>query len=558
MPSLDGLLIVVAVAFAAPFLLGLAPRLRIPAVVLEIVAGIVVGPSVLGWVEVDGTIAVMATIGLGFLLFLGGLEVDVARLRGRILRLTVRGYVLSFAIAVGVSLALGAAGLVETPLLVAIALGSTSLGVLIPVLKDAGRVGSPLGQLVIAGGSIADFAAIILLSLFFAGEGGPGATLVLIGLLLGVALAVLAVVRGAQRSVRVRADLLRLQDTTAQIRVRGAIVLLIGFAAAAQQLGLEVILGTFAAGAILSLADPDRAMTHPDFRRKLEAIGFGVFIPVFFVTSGVRFDLGALTGSASALAMVPLFLLALLLARGLPALLYRPLLDRRETLVAGLLQATSLPFLVTTTAIGHELGLIGAGEGAALVGAGLVSVLAFPAAGFALLRRGVTNRSATGLHPDQRPKESAMTSCSSYPTDAEAFAAVERLLAEGTPGTRISVLTGQVSRDHRDERVGAFAGDAGMVGAFAGPSGATTDAMGSFASRAVDAAGAATATPTATGSRATPTASAASTSPPTTSSSGGSRRPGWTPTPSPPTWRRCTTDARSCSSPPRDRRGLHA
>src|ERR671914_2848811 len=193
MPSLDGLLIVVAVAFTAPFLLGLAPGLRIPRVVLEIVAGIVVGPSVLGWVEVDGTIEVMATLGLGFLLFLGGLEVDFSRLRGRILRLTGGGYALSFAIAVAVSLALGAGGLVETPLLLAIALGSTSLGVLIPVLKDTGRIESGLGQLVIAGASIADFAAIILLSLFFAGEGGPGATLVLIGALLGLALAVFAV-----------------------------------------------------------------------------------------------------------------------------------------------------------------------------------------------------------------------------------------------------------------------------------------------------------------------------------------------------------------------------
>ena len=387
MPSLDALLIVVAVAFAAPFLLGLAPGLRIPAVVLEIVAGIAIGPSGFGWVEVDDTIEVIATIGLGFLLFLGGLEVDFGRLRGPVLGVTLRGYAVSIGIAVVVSLGLGVAGLVETPLLVAIALGSTSLGVLIPVLKDTGRVESSLGQLVIAGGSIADFAAIILLSLFFAGEGGPGATLVLIGALFGLALAVFAVVRGAQRSVRIRADLLRLQDTTAQIRVRGALVLLVGFAAAAQQLGLEVILGTFAAGAILSLADPDRAMTHPDFRRKLEAVGFGVFIPVFFVTSGVRFDLGALTGSASALAMVPLFLAALILVRGVPALLYRRLLDRRETVVAGLMQATSLPFLVAATAIGRELGLVGAGEAAALVGAGLLSVLIFPAAGLALLQR---------------------------------------------------------------------------------------------------------------------------------------------------------------------------
>src|SRR5215207_8609806 len=123
MPSLDGLLIVVAVAFTAPFVLGLAPALRMPAVVLELVAGIVVGPSVLGWVEIDPTIAVMATLGLGFLLFLAGLEVDFARLRGPVLRLTVSGYALSLALAVVVALALGAAGLVQTPLLVAVALG---------------------------------------------------------------------------------------------------------------------------------------------------------------------------------------------------------------------------------------------------------------------------------------------------------------------------------------------------------------------------------------------------------------------------------------------------
>lgn len=384
MPPLDGLLVVVAVAFAAPFLLGLAPGLRVPAVVLEIVAGIAVGPSGFGWVEVDDTIAVMATIGLAFLLFIGGLEVDFGRLRGAVLRLAVRAYAVSLAIAVAVTLALGAAGLVETPLLVAIALGSTSLGVLIPVLKDTGRIESGLGQLVIAAGSIADFAAIVLLTLFFAGEGGPGATLVLIGALFGLTAAVVFVVRGAGRSRRIRADLLRLQDTTAQIRVRGAIVLLIGFGAAAEHLGLEVILGTFAAGAILSLVDRDREMTHPAFRRKLEAIGFGVFIPVFFVTSGIRFDLSALSASAT---MVPIFLVALLLVRALPAVLYGSLLDRRERLVAGLMQATSLPFLVAATAIGLELGLLDSGEAAALVGAGLVSVLVFPAAGLALLQR---------------------------------------------------------------------------------------------------------------------------------------------------------------------------
>ena len=162
-----------------------------------------------------------------------------------------------------------------------------------------------------AAGSIADFGAIILLSVLFAGEGGTGATLVLIGSLFVLAFVVFAVVRGAERSMRIHDDLLRLQDTTAQIRIRGAIVLLIAFAAVAEQLGLEVILGAFAAGAVLTLLDRDEVMTHPLFRRKLEAIGFGVFIPVFFVTSGLRFDLDALLDDPSNLAMVPVFLVAL-------------------------------------------------------------------------------------------------------------------------------------------------------------------------------------------------------------------------------------------------------
>jgi Kef-type K+ transport system membrane component KefB len=272
-------------------------------------------------VEVDQTIAVASTLGLAFLLFLAGLEVDFTRLRGRVLTLTAAGFGLSFAIAVVVGVGLRAAGLVDAPLLVAIALSATSLGVLIPVLKDAGESSSTLGQLVIAAGSIADFGAIILLSLFFTGEGGTGATLLLIGSLLGLGVVVLVAVRGASRSMRIRADLLRLQDTTAQIRVRGAMVLLVGFAAIAEALGLEAILGAFAAGAILTLLDADQVMTHPQFRRKLEAIGFGFFIPVFFVSTGVRYDLDALLASASSVLMVPVFLAALVVVRGLPALL---------------------------------------------------------------------------------------------------------------------------------------------------------------------------------------------------------------------------------------------
>jgi Kef-type K+ transport system membrane component KefB len=386
MPSFENLLIIVAVAFGAPLALGLFPRVRLPSVVLEIVAGIVVGPSVLGIVELDASVEVLALIGLAFVLFLAGLEVDVDMLGGRLLRLTGLGFALSFAIALAVSFGLEAGGLVETPLLVAIVLCATSLGVLVPVLKDAGEISSTFGQLIIAAASIADFGAIILLSLFFSGEGGTGSTLLLLGSLFLLAAVVMLVVRGAERSMRLRDDLLRLQDTTAQIRVRAAFALLVGFAAVAEQLGLEVILGTFIAGAVIALVDRDEAMTHPDFRPKLEAVGFGIFIPAFFVTSGVRFDLNALTASATNVLMVPVFLAALLAARGLPALVYRRAIDARRTVVAGLLQATSLPFIVAATSIGMELELIDAAESAALIGAGLLSVILFPVAGLVLLR----------------------------------------------------------------------------------------------------------------------------------------------------------------------------
>lgn len=386
-PGFSGLLIVVAVAFGAPFLLGLLPSLRLPSVVFEIVAGILIGPSVFGWVEVDQTIEVLALIGLAYLLFLAGLEIDFGQLRGRLLRLAALGWVISFTIAVAVGFGLELAGLVNTPLLVAIILSATSLGVIIPVLADVGELNTKFGQLVLAAASIADFGAVILLSLFFSGESGPGSTAVLLGVFAGLLLVTFLVIRTAEGSRRVEEDLLRLQDSSAQIRVRAAMVLMIAFVALAEGLGLEVILGSFAAGALLGLLDQDKRVTHPNFRTKLEAMGFGFFIPIFFVTVGIRFDLQALLDDPANLAMVPIFLAALLVVRGLPALVYRRFVGARRATVAGVLQATSLPFIVAAAAIGMELGAIDAAEGSALIAAGLLSVLIFPLTGLALLRR---------------------------------------------------------------------------------------------------------------------------------------------------------------------------
>ena len=376
----SNLLVICAVAFAAPLALGLAPSVRLPAVVLEIVLGIVIGPAVLGWVEIDDPVAVLSVVGLAFLLFLAGLEIDFHQLRGRALRIASAGFAVSFALALVVALGLKAINLVDDAVFVAIILSATSLGIVIPVLKDRGESGSQFGQLVIAGATIADFATIILLSLLFSRDArSTSSTLILLGSLALVIVAVGIAIAGAERVRPISAALNRLQDTTAQIRVRGAFLLMIGLTALASQLGLEIILGAFLAGAVVTLIDMDREMTHPALRSKLEAIGFGVFIPVFFVSSGVAYDLDALLDSSSALAAVPVFLIALLVIRGLPALLYRPLIGADRVLPAALLQATSLPFIVAATAIGLELEVIEPAGAASLIAAGLLSVVAFPA-----------------------------------------------------------------------------------------------------------------------------------------------------------------------------------
>jgi len=383
------LLIVVAVGFLAPLALGFFPRVRLPSIVLEIVLGIVIGPSGLGWVAPDLAVSILALVGLAFLLFLSGLEIDFERLRGRILRLTSIGFAVSFAIAIVLGLGLKAGGFVKSPLFVAIVLVASSVGVLVPVLKDSGDISSSFGQLVIAAASIAEFGSIVLLSLFFSGKGSTSTAGTLI-LLVGFGLVVLLVglaIAGVEHSLSLDRVLRRLQDTTAEIRVRAAFVLLIGFTALADTVGFETILGAFAAGALLSLIDRDKAMTHPELRVKLEAVGFGVFIPVFFVASGVRFDLDALFASASTVARVPLFLLAIYLARGLPALLYVGLLGRSQSVIAGVLQATSLTFIVAATQIGLELGVVSQASAAGLVAAGLLSVAISPTVGLVLLQR---------------------------------------------------------------------------------------------------------------------------------------------------------------------------
>ena len=391
--SLVGLAAVAAVAFAVPLLLGFVPRIRLPAVVLEILAGIVIGPSGFGWVRVDLPVQIFSVIGLGFVLLLAGLEVGFDRLRGRLLAAALVNFAASLGLAALVAYALRAVGLVQSPLFIAVVLAATSLGVVIPILKDAGQHASEFGQLVIAAASIADFGTIILLSVLFSGEAThTGAKAVLLGAFVVLAAAVGLLIARAARSMRLSGILARLQDTTAQIRVRGAFLLLAAFIALAQVLGLEVIFAAFTVGVILKLVDPDEMTERSNVRPKLEAAGYGVFVPMFFVASGLQFNVGALVSSAATIALVPVFFAALLVIRGLPAVLYRPVVGGRRAFAAAMLQATSLGFIVVAAQVGMELHLLSQATGAALIAAGLLSVITFPLTALIVLGRNEASR----------------------------------------------------------------------------------------------------------------------------------------------------------------------
>ena len=385
--SFDSLTVVLGIAFLAPLALGAVPRLRIPAVVIEIILGIVVGPQVLDWARVDDPVAILSVIGLAFLLFLSGLEVDLDQLRGQVLRLAAISFAMSLVLAILAGFALDAAGFVKSPLLAGVILTATSLGLVIPALKEDNRAATQLGQLVLAGTSLGNLVSTLLLSLLFSRDStDTGTKIVLLGGFVVTVLVLVLTLTRHRMSMPLSKLLVRLQDTTAQIHVRGAMFLLMLLILAAQNFGLAAILGAFVAGAVVSVIDRDGVRTHPLFRVKLDAIGYGFLVPVFFVATGMTFDLQALLDEPSVLARVPVFVIGLLVVRGLPAMVYRPLVGTRGAVAAGLLQATSLPFIVAATAIGVSLDVITRATAAAFITAGLISALFFPMIAMYLMR----------------------------------------------------------------------------------------------------------------------------------------------------------------------------
>ena len=376
--------VIAAAAVVAPLLSELLRRWRIPSVLFELALGIVVGPALLGWVEVDPFIKGLSELGLAVLFFLAGYEIDFEKLKGAPLNRGAIGWGVSLVLGLGVGAVLALEGFVISSLLVGLALTTTAIGTLLPMLRDRGMLETRFGSFLTAAGAIGEFGPILAVTLLLSSS-SPAIEAALL-----VAFAVLAVgvasIASRPQPPALIEMLQRHLTTSTQLPVRIILLLITLLVMVAAELGLDNLLGAFAAGMIARVA----------LSPKIEAIGFGFLVPVFFIVSGVNFDLDALIESPSTMVRVPIFMGLMLLVRGLPALLvYRKVLSTRERSALVLLQSTALPLIVVITEIGLREHRMTAANATALVGAGMLSVLIFPLLGFTLLG----NRDA----PDDAP-----------------------------------------------------------------------------------------------------------------------------------------------------------
>jgi Kef-type K+ transport system membrane component KefB len=375
------IVITLVAALAAISYAVLPRRFAPPVVVIEILLGIVIGPEVLDLAQTDDFTDFFRNLGLGMLFFFAGYEIDFAHLRGRPLRLAAWGWSLSLALAYSLGGLLAAAGIVMSFVFVGSALSTTAIGTLIPVLRDAGELRTGFGRYLLAAGAAGEFGPILLVTLVLSSKNPAHEALILIAF---VAIAVVVAVASVRSAWRGWPLLERTLESSSQLAVRLAVVLVFGLVALAGSLGLDVLLGGFVAGIVTRLTLKGREVAV--LESKLTAIGFGFLIPFFFVTSGMDFDLDAL-GSASALLKLPLFVALFLVVRGTPAmLLYRGVLGARDRAALAFFSATALPLVVAITTIATEEGHMRTSTSAALVGAAIISTLVFPFAGLALRR----------------------------------------------------------------------------------------------------------------------------------------------------------------------------
>jgi Kef-type K+ transport system membrane component KefB len=371
--GLEDLLAVALVAALAPMVVAILPGPRVPQVVVFLLGGILIGPHVLGLAETS-SIALLANIGLGFLFLLAGYELDPLLLRQRPGQLAMIGWLISAAIAVAVVAGLSAAGYVRDFVPVALAMTTTALGVLLPILRDHDMLGGRFGPNVEAAGTVGELVPILIIAVFLTRR-GHFVALASVAAVGALALALTAVPWVA-RSQAVRQVIREGQDATGQIMLRWSMVLLFGLLLIASRFGLDVVIGAILAGMVLRAWTRRMKLDATGLERKFDAVGHGIFIPIFFISSGMTLDLTALRQDP--FRMLILFGL-LLVVRGLPSLLvYRRTLSFRQRLEMTFITATTMPLLVALAEIGERDGIMLPATAAAMIGAGVLSVLVYP------------------------------------------------------------------------------------------------------------------------------------------------------------------------------------
>ena len=393
--AVSTLVLIAAAAVLAPILAEQTRGLRVPAVVIEIALGILIGPDVLKLVHPNEIVSALGDMGLAYLIFLAGFELDLKQVQGQPLRLAGLGWLISLGLALGFAFALVSSGLAIDTLIVGLALTTTTLGTLLPILNDAGVLKTTFGAYTIGIGTVGEFGPVVAVAVLLAHK-DPVASVAVLLAFVAIA-AVAAVLATKSHQPRVVALLKRHLNSSSQLPVRASILLVLALIYLAFVLGVNVLLGAFSAGIVVRLfISGDDSDT---ISSKLMAVGFGFFIPIFFVLSGIHFDLHILLNKPSALLRLVLFLALLLVVRGLPTmLLYRKLVSRAERLPLALFSATGLPLIVVITTIGTTEGRMLPENAAALVGAGMLSVLLFPALGLRRLQAAASDASVPASH----------------------------------------------------------------------------------------------------------------------------------------------------------------
>ncbi|MFJ7065525.1 cation:proton antiporter [Streptomyces sp. NPDC101115] len=371
------LILIMAIAVLAPLLAyGAGRRLPVPLVIFEILLGILVGPDVLGWASTDALIDGLSQLGLTMLIFLAGYEIEFGKVRGDTLRRSLWAWVLALALGLFAGVLLG--GGYDKGVFIGVALTSTALGTVLPVLRDSGDLHGRFGSVVMAFGAVGEFAPIIAMALLLSGR-KPAESAALLAVFAALtAAAVFWAMR--PRPPWFSRVVARTLHTSGQFAVRFVFLLIALMLGASTALGLDVLLGAFAAGLVTRLVLTGAAPeSGPQILEKVEAVGFGFLVPVFFVVTGIEFDLDSLLSGGRTLLLLPVFLLLFLVVRGGPIWFLAPRdLGRRDRGGLVLYGSTALPLVVAITTIGVDDGTMTAGEAAALVGAGMVSVLVFP------------------------------------------------------------------------------------------------------------------------------------------------------------------------------------